>query len=198
MRRKGRIILAVLAVAAFVMALMAGPAQALTDDQAQELLKAGLSLKTVMALQSLEDQTGRDRPATMTYDEVKKLLEDGFTDEHVRLLSDLDRLTGKMERMPVSPDQALELKKSGVSLETLRLMFASEVDRLEGRKAAGGKDQPLMGRKVETQEDGSKIITYWSGKMNQSDSEGTDEQDELDRAYKLLDKIQIHVTPLRR
>lgn len=177
-----------LSVLAFAILLLAGPVA-----PAQTTGPAGLSEEAMADIDTLERDRGRRRKPVVTQDEARKLLEAGFTDELIRLFVRLDRLTGQQERMPITPAQARELKNSGVSLETIRLMLESEIALF----AEGGR--PQAGRKVITRPDGRKVIVYFSGDPNRPRKTLEQRQEEeLRRAWELLEKLQIHVYPHRK
>ena len=173
----------------------APPALGLTQKEMADLKKAGLSDQTLFDLQALHDQAGRTRKPDLTYKAVQKLLKAGILEDLIQLLIRLDSVSGRAKQMTISPDLAIRLKKAGVSSQTIRLMLRSEIDRA----SQGESQKPALGRKVVTRPDGKQVIIYYSGDPNRPrPSRNQKQEEELQRAWKLLEQIRIHIDPQER
>lgn len=110
---------------------------ALTGQDTDKMISAGLSDKTVKALTDLHQDTDRQRPPEVTVDKALQMARDGFSDGLIRLMADLDRHTGKRPTMPITPDLLMELAERGTSMDSIWLLATSELARATGPVAEG-------------------------------------------------------------
>ena len=149
-----------LALALCLLTALAGPAGALTSDEALRLLQSGLSDRTVADLTALSQDKSRRRAPVMTYAAVDSLIKAGFSDELIGKLAQLDHKTGLERNMPLPPAEVIELKRQGVNFSTIGMLIESEL--LRGAQGAGYQ-QVQPGRTVNIGPTGKGVITYRSG-----------------------------------
>ena len=179
--------------------LAGGPvgADPATVEQADNrLFEAGLSNRTSDALADLESSGGRRAPS-MTVDDTVKLSEAGFSEDMILHLIELDRSTLDREAPVITPGQALDLKAGGVGLDTLDLMVGMEIERAKGTAVGAEHDPNRIGREEAVLPNGKRVITYYSGDPNARQDKGPGEQEEenLRRAWKMLENLRIEVHP---
>ncbi|MDY6852205.1 MAG: hypothetical protein SV487_09070, partial [Thermodesulfobacteriota bacterium] len=176
------------------MLIWAAPALGLSTDEAKALKQAGFSEQTISDLSALGRDQKRKRKPSLTLDEVKKLAEAGFPDDLIQTFIRLDMVTRHLDRPVITPAQARDLKASGVSLETIGLMFHSEINQALAASSSPKTGAARMGREVTTRSDGRRVIVYYSGDPKAPrPSPSRYREEDLRRAYELLEKLKLHI-----
>jgi hypothetical protein len=175
--------------AGLCLALIAGTGWAMSPDQTQKLKNLGLSAGSLELIETLEHQAGqRTRPPVMTADEVARLAKEGLEEDLIALLLRLDLASGQAPALPVTPTAVQALKKEGVQKETIQRLLEGEIKNYSQLKETD------MGRSIVTRPDGSRAIVYQVGDPDRpSPSPKDQEEKEMERALKILERLNIHL-----
>lgn len=86
----------------------------------------------------------------------------------------------------LTPEQVVQLKKAGVEEKTIRMMIAQEME------AANRNPYDTLGTKQIKDQEGNTVIIYSTGRPAGSNLD-REEQEKLDRAWEMLQNIQVEV-----
>lgn len=177
---------------AFLLLPLSSPAfasETLSPEQAQGLKDLGLQAVTISLFDVLYKDSTRTRLPGVDFNDVKKLLSNNIPEDIIKLLLSLDLITGKFEKLNLGPDDIIILKKAGISHDVIRIILKTQIKIVGGN--APNPDQHDLGIKVEIREDGKKVITYHVGDPTTDRNDKSRQEEELLKAQKLLDNIQI-------
>jgi len=86
----------------------------------------------------------------------------------------------------LTPEQVIKLKKAGVDEKTIRMMIAQEME------AADHSPYDSLGTREIKDQDGNAVVIYSTGRPAGSNLD-REEQEKLDRAWEMLQNIQVEV-----